>query len=268
MENSAWVNDRADPAEKPMRVLFVTPKDPLYARFFFGEFLERCGPRYGVAGIVVSGGAMTRRALRDIRHAYGMYGILDQARLAWRYYRSKADGMTLESLAFLYGVALYREEELEDYAVFNVLAQQRIDIVVSLGVPGAASGRLARLAKWGCVNIHQARLTDYRGLMPGFWQLYNEEKNACVTIHKMAATVREDKVMLQKEFPIWVDESLDNLMVRLWKTAAQSLLKVLELVRSRRVSYLSDGVLQPGAYFSLPTREDIREFKRRGKRIF
>jgi methionyl-tRNA formyltransferase len=40
-----------------------------------------------------------------------------------------------------------------------------------------------RVPRLGCLNLHQGKVPEYRGTPPGFWELYNGERSAGVTVH-------------------------------------------------------------------------------------
>ncbi|TLY16782.1 MAG: hypothetical protein E6K69_03380 [Nitrospirae bacterium] len=39
------------------------------------------------------------------------------------------------------------------------------------------------IPRMGCMNVHKGRVPEYCGIPPGFWDLYENEKQAGVTIH-------------------------------------------------------------------------------------
>ena len=50
------------------------------------------------------------------------------------------------------------------------------DILISIMGNEIFSEELTKVAKYGCLNLHCSLLPKYRGLMPSFWVLKNDEK--------------------------------------------------------------------------------------------
>ena len=37
--------------------------------------------------------------------------------------------------------------------------------------------------RMGCINLHKGKVPEYRGMPPGFWELYDSQNSATVTVH-------------------------------------------------------------------------------------
>jgi methionyl-tRNA formyltransferase len=61
-------------------------------------------------------------------------------------------------------------------------------------------------------------------------------------------------------------DTLDSLIRRTKRIGARVMIEALEAIKSDRVQY-KENKASEGSYFSFPTRQDIREFKSRGKRL-
>ncbi len=58
------------------------------------------------------------------------------------------------------------------------------------------------LPRLGAINLHCGRLPDYRGAPPGFWELYNGEREVGVTVHRVTAGVDEGPILRQEVVPL------------------------------------------------------------------
>jgi len=108
-------------------------------------------------------------------------------------------------------------------------------------------------------------LPRYKGMMPTFWQMYYGEKTVGLTIHYMVAKLDEGQVLLQEQQPIVQGETLDQVIRRSKRYGAHAMAKVLRQLR--------DGTASPrmmdqsnGSYYTFPTADEIKEFRRRGLR--
>jgi len=118
----------------------------------------------------------------------------------------------------------------------------------------------------GCINIHNAPLPKYRGMLPNFWQMYHDERAIGITIHEINPKIDEGRIILQKHVAIRPNETLDSLIKRTKRIGAHFMIEAINMIKAGSVTYLENDP-EKGSYFSFPTREDVKEFKRRGKRI-
>jgi methionyl-tRNA formyltransferase len=101
-------------------------------------------------------------------------------------------------------------------------------------------------------------------MMPTFWQMCNGESSATVTVHEMAPDVDKGTVIAEKDVPINAGDSLDSVLKRSKRRAAQMVLDVLSKDPTnwscvRRISNDEDGT-----YYSFPEPDDVRNFRARG----
>ena len=101
--------------------------------------------------------------------------------------------------------------------------------------------------------------------MPNFWAMYHGDRTAGITVHLMDTKIDRGKIILQTEIPIHPDESLDSLMKRSKRAAADLVIQALEKIRSGTAKLQEyEG---KGSYFSFPKREHVRHLRARGRRL-
>jgi methionyl-tRNA formyltransferase len=140
-------------------------------------------------------------------------------------------------------------------------------LIVSVAAPVLFKRDLISLPRIGCINIHNAKLPKYRGMMPNFWQLYHREKTTGITIHEINPKIDDGRILLQDEMEISEDETLDSLIRKTKKAGAHMMIEAIRRIKQEDVRYLENPATE-GSYFSFPKREDVKEFKKRGGRIF
>jgi methionyl-tRNA formyltransferase len=141
-----------------------------------------------------------------------------------------------------------------------------LDLIISVAAPVIFKKGLIELPKHGCINIHHAPLPEYRGMMPNFWQLYHGEKSVGMTIHEINPGIDDGRIILQKGVDILPGETLDSVIKRTKRIGAHFMIEAIKLIKSGNVDY-KKNLATEGSYFSFPSREDVKEFKRRGKKI-
>jgi folate-dependent phosphoribosylglycinamide formyltransferase PurN len=58
------------------------------------------------------------------------------------------------------------------------------------------------IPRLGCINLHSGKVPEYRGAAPGFWELYNGEREVGITIHRVTDKLDGGAVLLQELFPL------------------------------------------------------------------
>lgn len=141
------------------------------------------------------------------------------------------------------------------------------DVIASVAVPQKFQPRLFTIPDDGTVNIHSSLLPEYRGLSPSFWTLLRGEDETGITVHFVDEELDTGEIILQRPVEIRPDDSLHALNRRVAEEGSALLAEALERIRTGSVS-AREMPEEEGSYFSLPTREDVREFVERGNRFY
>ncbi|MCK5915310.1 MAG: formyl transferase, partial [Deltaproteobacteria bacterium] len=208
---------------------------------------------------------------------YDFYGLVDFVRMGLKFMAYKCLAVislflplpgtySLADLCRQHGAQVMLESDINANTFVSRLKAQKPDLIISVAAPTIFKQELIALPGHGCINIHNGKLPNYRGMLPNFWQMYHNEKAIGITVHEINANIDEGKIVLQEDVDILPDETLDSLIRRTKKIAARIMIDAVEKIRMGQVTY-KENPAQEGSYFSFPTRKDAREFKRRGKRL-
>jgi methionyl-tRNA formyltransferase len=257
-----------------MKIEFLTQDDPLYILPFFEEFFRYYGEEFKILQISLSRAMGKRPRLQLMRELFNLYGVSGSVRIAGRLLRARLlDRIprrrgagrydTLYQLCRSYGLPCARIGSPNAPEFIEGARLRCADVIVSVACPYILKEALIELPLRGCVNIHHAPLPRYKGMMPTFWQMYNAEGRVGVTVHYMVPKVDQGAALLQEFLPIESGESLDQLIRRSKRHGAHCMARVL-----RQIAQGTQQVLLPsaedGSYFTFPTLEQIRAFRRRG----
>ncbi|HZR29205.1 MAG TPA: formyltransferase family protein [Terriglobales bacterium] len=259
-----------------MKIVFLTQDDPLYIFPFFEEFFRQELGDIKVMAVFsckTMGDRGRFKLLRELLHLYGTPGL---ARLLLKLFKSKVLGLlpagkraakfhSIPQICRAFGVPHFSigNPNKEEYR--NHITCLGPDLLVSIACPYILKPALLNAPPLGCINMHHAPLPRYKGMMPTFWQMYHGEKNVGVTIHYMAAKVDEGTALLQEQLPIQPGESLDHLIRRSKRHGAHCMLNTLKQIAQQNQETLSLDNTQ-SSYFTFPTFDEIKEFRRRGFR--
>jgi len=259
-----------------LKIEFLTQDDPLYLLPFFEEFFLRYGAEFEVVRISSSRPMGKRSRVQLLKELICLYGVVGFLKLLVHVAASRLLGWfprgrgapryhTLSQLCRAYGVPHKRIGSPNLPEFLAEIRERKPDVLVSVACPYILKEDLLKVPPLGCVNVHHAPLPRYKGMMPTFWQMFHGEKKVGVTVHYMAAKVDEGAALLQDELEIEPGESLHELIRRSKRYAAHCMAKVLRDIAAQRQKAIALDQAT-GSYFTFPTLEQIREFRRRGLR--
>jgi len=118
----------------------------------------------------------------------------------------------------------------------------------------------------GCLNLHGSILPDYRGVMPSFWVLANNEKEAGSTLFFVNEKIDAGDVLVQRRFPVHADDTLEYFIRRSKRIGAEMVVEGVEKIsRGNYETYPLD--MNKGNYYGWPKREDVKRFINNGRRF-
>jgi methionyl-tRNA formyltransferase len=266
-----------DNNHNPLNILFITQDDPFYVRLFFEEFFKNYKSLHEIKGVVIAH-AMGKKSYANLaQQMYDFYGSVNFLRMGTKYALRKVlanlpvvfrnnGGCNLSQLCSFYGIPVIYENRINSNEFLNKVKDMNVDLIISVAAPVIFKKNIIDLPKYGCINIHHAPLPKYRGMMPNFWQMYHGEKSVGMTVHEINPKIDEGRIILQRQVDIEAEQTLDALIKRTKRIGAHLMIEAIEMIRAGKVGYIENRA-EEGSYFSFPTREDVKEFRRRGKKI-
>jgi methionyl-tRNA formyltransferase len=196
-------------------------------------------------------------------HFYGWAGAVEQG---VRFLNAKLRRRSIGALARWHGVPLMATGSVNDPAYLDRIRALRPDVIISVAGGEIFCPELLSLPSLGCVNIHSGRLPKYRGMLPTFWQMLNDEPEVVITVHRMVQRLDAGDVLATAPFPIRRFDSLDRVIRGTKRAGAQLFIRVLRELRAGRARPVPLDMTQ-AAYFRFPAPDDVRAFRRRGHRL-
>lgn len=262
-----------------MNIILVTQKEPFYLRFFFKKFLEIYDKnKINILGVVIQPPfndkdklntmmkAITFYGFPGFLYMFGKFSILSLLSLLESNLKLPFNA-SIESICNRHNIPILPFKSVNSTNFINFIIKNEVELIVSVAASEIFRKKILNTPKFGCINIHSGPLPKYRGMMPNFWTLFNKEKYAYVTIHKMNRKLDDGPIILQDKFPLPEIISYNQLLKLSKEFSAELLTKALDLIDSGNVNYLpNDSKL--ASYYSFPTKKDMKEFKRKGGKIF
>jgi methionyl-tRNA formyltransferase len=116
-----------------------------------------------------------------------------------------------------------------------------------------------------CINRHSALLPAYGGLWPVFQAFRCGEHETGVTVHSMERSIDTGIPLAQRRVPIEVGAVLGDLYEACFRESVPAVLDALDKIRAGDMTPCAEGGER--SYFSFPTEEHWREFRKRGGRF-
>lgn len=140
------------------------------------------------------------------------------------------------------------------------------EVLVSVSAPERLDAEVLQTAPMAAINLHLGLLPRYAGVAPYFWALRNGEPEAGLTVHLMVAELDEGPILRQRRLSIEPRDTSLGLHLRLTEAGAEELIGALkELPASAATA--APQALGDRSSFGWPVREDLRELRRRGRRL-
>jgi methionyl-tRNA formyltransferase len=158
------------------------------------------------------------------------------------------------------------EQSINSKRSRNLIAEYRPDLIVSVQANVIFKKPLIDLPTKGCLNVHTALLPKYRGLMPTFWVLKKNEKETGVSVFFIDEGIDSGPIIVQRRVKIG-DQSLDQLIRLTKQVGMEALVEAIDLVQRGDYTLIENDDAAM-TYYSFPTRQDVKEFLRIGKRFF
>ena len=140
------------------------------------------------------------------------------------------------------------------------------DLIISYSAPQVIKPELLGIPKYGVLNVHGALLPDYRGCFPSFWYLYNDEKLGGATVHYMSAAIDDGDICVQRSVDLSDCRTMFQVMGKTKLVGGEAMVEAIQRI--------TDGTLEPrkndtenGRYFTWPTAEQARQFRKKGKKL-
>ena len=125
---------------------------------------------------------------------------------------------------------------------------------------------IINLAPNGCINLHTSLLPKYRGLMPTFWVMKNDEKYTGVSVFYVNKGIDTGPIIIQKRVEIG-NRTQEELIKHTKMLGMEAIVEAVELIALGNVQTLKNNDSEM-TYYSFPQKEDVVVFKARNKRFF
>ncbi|MFH1311831.1 MAG: formyltransferase family protein [Candidatus Eisenbacteria bacterium] len=254
-----------------MRILIITQDSPFYLAENIDYLITHIPQHSLVCGCVVLGASpfgKNETIFQKMAHTYRTFGPEFFVRYAWKFMLSKlASGRRVASVLKKYGVPVIKiATNINSKSSIRLLGIHEPDLLISIQANVIFKKPLIELAPRGCLNLHTGLLPKYRGLMPTFWVMKNDEQETGVSVFFVDEGIDSGPILVQKRLAI-ENRTLDELIRHTKRVGMDAIIEAVELIHAGGYTLIENRD-EDKTYYSFPTTEDVREFKRLGKKFF
>ncbi len=173
---------------------------------------------------------------------------------------------SIRAVAKKYRIPYKVLQNLNSEDTLNDLRSQNLDLIISFSAPCVFPSALLDLPEQGCLNLHCSLLPSYAGLLPSFWTLYHGEKEGGATVHYMDDKIDNGAILGQVRVDIADCRSMYQAIRKTKQAGGGLMIDVIRQIIKGTVQVLPNDSTQ-GSYFTWPTIEQMREFRKKGGRL-
>lgn len=253
-----------------MNIVLITQNEPFYLGSNLQYFFKTLPKKYKVTGCVVSDPSPFGKkepVLKKVIKTKQIFGTSFFVYYSIKYIKSKLFDSSLKNILKKNKIPEIKiKGSINSKSSVNQIKSFNPDLLVSILGNQIFKSQIINLAPKGCINLHTALLPKYRGLMPTFWVLKNNETHTGVSVFFVDEGIDSGPIIIQEKVEIG-DSTQQDLIMKTKRIGMDLVIKAVELIDKNQVNLKANPESEK-SYFSFPSRKDVVEFRNLGKRFF
>jgi methionyl-tRNA formyltransferase len=254
-----------------MNIVLITQEDPFYLSKNIDYLVCNLPPKAKITGCVLANvspfgkqESFTAKAIKTFK----VFGLIFFVRYSLRYIKVMvSSGSGVKNVLARHNIPIIPlSESINSEKSLQLISDKKPDLLVSIGGNQIFKKPLIELADFGCLNLHTSALPKYRGLMPSFWVLKNQESYTAVSIFYVDEGIDSGPILVQEKVEI-NGQSQEKLIIQTKKIGMDCIVKAISKIQDNDISTISNDD-DKMTYHSFPTKDDVREFRRVGAKFF
>ena len=253
-----------------MKIVIITQNDPFYLSSNLKFLLDNLPKKHKVVGVILASASpfgkketFFRKALKTKK----IFGFIFFIHYAFKFLYSKLFKPSLRNILNNFNIPeINIEGSINSKKNLIIIDSYKPDLIVSILGNQIFKKPLLELAPKGCINLHTALLPKYRGLMPTFWVMKNNEKFTGVSVFFVDEGIDSGPIIVQEKIEIG-SCTQQSLIIKTKKIGMQLILKSIDLISKNKVTLIPNDPTKK-TYYTFPTRRDVLEFRKNGKKFF
>jgi len=254
-----------------MKIVIITQDEPFYLADNLSYLIEIMPRHSQIVGCVVndvSPFGKKENFIQKAKKTYDIFGLRFFMHYSLKFIKSKFQSSKKIS------------NILNDFCIDKIVLNKHInhpesvqsikkydpDLLISILGNQIFKEPIINLAPKGCLNLHTALLPKYRGLMPTFWVMKNDEEYTGVSVFFVDEGIDSGPIVVQEKVKIG-NKTQEELIKCTKKIGMDSIAKAVNLIEKDQVKIIENNDAEK-TYYSFPERKDVIDFVSKGKRFF
>lgn len=253
-----------------MNLVIITQNDSFYLPQNL-EYLIKNLPKHShiSAAVVLSPSPFGKKEsfIRKCYRTISIFGLSFFLHYGVRFIIKKLQRRDVIRVFYKYNIPVIKlEKSINHPSSLDKIANYSPDLIISIAGNEIFKKRLIELAPKGLLNLHSALLPKNRGLFPTFWTLKNRDEYAGVSVFFVDEGIDSGPILVQKRIPVG-NMTLEELIVATKKLGIDAVIEAINLIEQGNYKLIENDHNKM-TYFSFPTKKDVKEFRRIGKRFY
>ena len=254
-----------------MQIVIITQNEPFYLADNLRCLIEILPKHSKIVGCVindVSPFGKQETFLQKAKKTYNVFGMKFFLHYGFKFIKNKFDkSKKVKKLLDSHSIQeIVLDKHINHKESVIKIKQFKPDLLLSILGNQIFKDSIINLAPKGCLNLHTALLPIYRGLMPTFWVLKNNEKYTGVSVFYVDKGIDSGPIIVQKKIEIG-GRSQEELIIYTKKIGMEAIAKAVDLIENDKVILIANDASRK-TYYSFPTKADVSVFNENGKRFF
>jgi methionyl-tRNA formyltransferase len=254
-----------------MRIVIITQDEPFYLSESIDYLLEIIPSHSSIVGCVVASASPFGKKetfYQKAKKTAEIFGVHFFFRYALRFLWRKITGRgRIRVHLRRHGLNIIElENGINHPDSISKISDCKPDMLISILGNQIFKRDIIELAPKGCLNLHTALLPKYRGLMPTFWVLRNNERETGVSVFFVDEGIDSGPIVIQKRISI-NGVTQEQLIRKTKRIGMEAIAEAVDLIETGDVELIQNDSSRM-TYYSFPTKKDVDEFKSAGKQFF
>ena len=254
-----------------MRIILFTQEDPFYLVESTQDLIQKIntdGKHSIIQAIITPPSPFGRKEtfMQKAIKTYRIFGLSFFIFYSFRFFLKKIiNGKSVEKILKKYNVPTKTiTDSINSRKNVDLIKSLNADLILIIAGNQIIKQEVLDSTKYGVFNIHSSLLPNYKGLMPTFWVLKNNEQKTGVTLYQLTEGIDNGPIISSKDFIIPKNMPQSELIKKLKILANDLVIDSITLIKNKENYKECVG----GSYFKFPTNENVKEFKKNKKRFY
>ena len=254
-----------------MRIILITQDEPFYLAKHLKYLIQIFPSHSRIVGAIASDASPFGQKMNfagKFKKTYTTFGLRFFLYYSAKFVKSKLDkSRCLDTVLSNNNIPkIILTESINHETSIETIKNYCPDLLVSILGNEIFKNGIINLAPRGCINLHTSLLPKYRGLMPTFWVMKNNEEFTGVSVFFVDKGIDSGPIIVQEKIKIG-NQTHEALIKYTKRIGMEAIARAIDLVEKDQVKLLPNNAREK-TYFSFPTREDVCDFLATGKKFF